>query len=74
MHLRYFSIPLVPNGDVNIDYFGPFSQFCTVFFCSFVAMITKVDLKEGAFYSKSSIYSDMTINHVIMIFFHSIST
>ena len=46
MHLRYFSIPLVPNGGLKIGYFGPFSQFCTVFFAVFVAMITKVDLKE----------------------------
>ena len=31
MQLRYFFIPLVHNGDVKIDYLGPFSQFCTVF-------------------------------------------
>ena len=49
MQLRYFSIPLVPNGDVKIDYFGPFSQFWTIFFAVFVAIINEVDIKNGDF-------------------------
>ena len=48
MHLRYFSIPLVPTGGVRIDYFGPFSQFCTVL-AVFVAIVTGVDIRKGAF-------------------------
>ena len=49
MQLRYFSIPLVPNGDVKIDYFGSFSQFSTVFFTVFVAYLPKVTLKGSLF-------------------------
>ena len=46
--LRYFSIPLVPNGGLKIDYFGPFSQFWTIF-AVFVAIINEVDIKNGDF-------------------------
>ena len=31
MQLIYFLFPLVPNGGLKIGYFGPFSQFLTLF-------------------------------------------
>ena len=48
--IKIFSISLVHNGDVKIDYFGPFSQFRTVFFSPvFVAIVNEVDIKKEDF-------------------------
>ena len=60
MQSRYFSLPVVPNRDVKIDYFGPFSQFWTVF-AVFVAIINEVDIEMKPFCIKPYLYSDKIV-------------
>ena len=74
MQSRYFSIKLVPNGGLKIDYFRPFSQFCTIFLQFLLQLLPNLMLKREPFCTKSSLNGDKTIIDAIKIFFFSNST
>ncbi len=74
MQLIYFPFPLVPNECPKIGYFGPFSQFLTVFFVVFVEQLLKVPIKREPFCTIYLLYCNTTIDNLCKIFFYSIST